>query len=136
MRSVKDNTGKILVLGNCQVSNQSIKKVIKSFRMKMSDFEFVSYDEINKFNFKKLLGSNKYSDIFIGPTPHKAKNLNRSTSPHQFLIDNQEELGKIQQLRQKSGRLGISKDNFEEAIHHSNKLYAETCFKQEIFLTN
>ena len=86
----------------------------------------------HKFNFKKLLTSTKYSDIFIGPTPHKAKNLNGSTRPNQFLIDNQEKLCKIHQLRQKNGKLGISKENFEDAIFHSDKFYFEN-FLEEVF---
>lgn len=113
--------GKILVIGSCEVSKRVVEKILKVYNMRISDFIFVPYDKVKSFDFEKVLNSNKYTDIFVGPTPHKAKHLEGSTSPNQFFIDNQERVAPIITLRQKNGNLGISKENFIEAILQSNK---------------
>lgn len=99
--------------------------------MSLCEVDFVPYDEICKYNFNQLIGTNKYCDVFIGPTPHKALKLAGSSSPHQFLVDHEKYVPKVQQLRQKNGNLGISKTNFEEALLKSEKFRLETTWENE-----
>lgn len=125
------NAGKILVLGNCEISNRVIEKVLQVYGMSLCEVDFVSYNEICKYDFNQLIGTNKYCDVFIGPTPHKALKLAGSSSPHQFLINHEEYVPKVQQLRQKNGNLGISKTNFEDALLRSEKFRIETYWENE-----
>ncbi|WP_265460198.1 hypothetical protein [Enterococcus sp. HY326] len=120
------NAGKILVLGNCELSARTIETVLRTYGILKKDINFVSYNEINKFDFSQLLNTEKYCDIFIGPTPHKATSLSESTSPYQFLADHEFEVPTFQQLRKKNGQLAITKVNFENALLHSTKFRKET----------
>ncbi|EMW5543264.1 hypothetical protein C6812_RS05955 [Enterococcus faecium] len=120
------NAGKILIFGNCELTMKVIEKVLRTYGMEKKDVDFVPYNEINQYDFSKLIDSEKYCDIFIGPTPHKATCISGSTSPHQFLVDHKSVVPTFQQLRQKNGQLRITKDNFEQALLHSTKFRRET----------
>lgn len=100
--------------------------------MDISDFEFVPYDKLNQFNFKGLINSSRYVDIFIGPTPHNCKNIDGCTSPYRFLIKHKEELyAKVHPLRHSSGSFGISKETFENALLDSIKFYREKSYAEK-----
>jgi hypothetical protein len=120
------NAGKILVLGSCALTSRVIQKMLKVYGMKKVDFDFIPYNKVTHFDFGQLLKTNRYIDIFIGAAPHSAKNTKGSTSPAQFLIDYHKELPKVQELRQLNGEFGISKENFQNALLHSDKYSAET----------
>lgn len=113
---------KILVLGGCTMSDVSIQKMCKKYGLNKRIFEFVEYAKIKVFDFEKLLDSNRYSDIFIGSTPHKARNISGSTSVVQFLENNRESLPQITQLKLANGSYGFSLNNFENALLNSNYL--------------
>lgn len=118
--------GKILVLGSYEVAIRAICKVVSCYGMDLADFDFVAYDKLNQFNFKKLINSNQYTDIFVGPTPHNCKNIDGCSSPYRFLNKHKKDINaKVHQLRHKSGYYGISKETFENALLDSRKFNRE-----------
>lgn len=114
--------GKILVLGDCQLSDACIQKICKNNGLKKDVFKFIEYSRVKMFDFESLLDTDRYSDIFVAASPHKAKKIEGSTSVCQFLLDYQERLPRVTQLRLTGGSLGLSKNNLEQAILSSKLL--------------
>lgn len=128
---------KILVLGDCQLSDACVQQICKRHGIKKEVFRFIEYNKVKMFDFEALLDTERYSDIFVAASPHKAKNIEGTTSVCQFLEDNSDRLPKVTALRLTTGKLGLSKTNLEQAILTSQLL--ENRHKRtrvEIFLTN
>ena len=128
---------KILVLGDCQLSNACIQKISKKYGIKKDVFKFIEYSKVKMFDFESLMDTGRYSDIFIAASPHKAKKIEGSTSVCQFLLDYSERLPQVTQLRLTGGKLGLSKTNLEQAIISSRLLEARhERTKVEFFFTD
>mgnify|MGYP003587637905 FL=1 len=128
---------KILVLGDCQLSDACVQQICKRHGIKKEVFRFIEYNKVKMFDFEALLDTERYSDIFVAASPHKAKNIEGATSVCQFLEDNSDRLPKVTALRLTTGKLGLSKTNLEQAILTSQlleKRHKRTRVK--IFLTN
>ena len=128
---------KILVLGDCQLSDACVQQICKRHGIKKEVFRFIEYNKVKMFDFEALLDTERYSDIFVAASLHKAKNIEGATSVCQFLEDNSDRLPKVTALRLTTGKLGLSKTNLEQAILTSQLL--ENRHKRtrvEIFLTN
>lgn len=66
----------------------------------------------------------EYSDIIIGNSPYKTKNMIGDTSLVSHLENNRTEYLKIQVVRLSDGVLGkITKINFKEKIKNSDKYF-------------
>lgn len=115
-------TKKILVLGDCQLSDACIQKICKNHGLKKEVLKFIEYSKVKMFDFGALLDTERYSDIFVAASPHKAKNIEGSTSACQFLEDYSERLPKVTTLRLATGSLGLSKTNLDQAILSSQLL--------------
>lgn len=113
---------KILILGDCQLSDTCIQKICKNHGLKKDTLKFIEYSKVKMFDFGSLLDTERYSDIFVAASPHKAKNIEGSTSACQFLEDYSERLPKVTTLRLATGSLGLSKTNLEQAILSSQWL--------------
>ena len=85
---------KILVLGDCQLSDACIQKICKNHGLKKEVLKFIEYSKVKMFDFGALLDTELYSDIFVAASPHKAKNIEGSTSVCHFLEDYSERLPK------------------------------------------
>lgn len=125
---------KILVIGKLFNHGSSFNAIIKQYGFKPKDFELVSYSETTNYNFKALLRTNKYSDIFIGQVPHSAKNIKSASSPSQFLIEHQSILPKVDVLTTRAGGLKISRASLEHAIINSVKFKETTINEFELGL--
>lgn len=112
----------ILVLGACSISKADLDNLYKKFKLKRKTFEFVAYDEVTNFNFSKLIGNNKYTDIFVGPVPHKAMNIGKCSGVLEYLLSSKEIPAKITELKDSNGELKISKRTFKKALEESNCL--------------
>lgn len=72
---------KILVIGQSSVSKDDLLRKIKKYGLKEDRFEFVlDYDAAQNYNMEHLRFNNKYSDIFVGPMPHKATGMGDCSS--------------------------------------------------------
>lgn len=110
----------ILVLGEQRISKNDLNKLYKIFKVRPKNFEFVEYDDVTNFSFGKLIGNKKYSDIFVGPVPHKAMNIGATSGVIEYLQASKEIPAKISILRDNSGELKISKKTFKKALEESN----------------
>lgn len=128
---------KILILGDCQLSDACVQKICKKHGIKKEVLRFIEYSKVKMFDFESLLDTERYCDIFVAASPHKAKNIEGSTSVCQFLEDYSERLPKVTTLRLTTGSLGLSKTNLEQAILTSQLLEnRHNRTRVEIFLKN
>lgn len=71
--STRSKNGKIIVVGESEVTKQCLLAIGKECGISKDRFEFcLSYDEAKRFNFKKTQYSDKYSLIMVGPMPHSS----------------------------------------------------------------
>lgn len=119
---VNDNA-QILILGLTSngIKSKDIEGIFKKHKLSDS-YECINYDSLTNFDFSTLEYSSKYSDIFVGPIPHKVRGI-KSDNPLNVLIDNSEKIyPKIHVLKSTSHTLKITKENLKEAIVNSTKL--------------
>lgn len=109
----------ILVLGALNISKDDLNNLFRKFKVKERCFEFVEYDDVTNFNFSKLVANTKYSDIFVGPVPHKASNIGDASGVIEYLQNSDEISAKVTVLRDASGELKISKRTFRNALEDS-----------------
>lgn len=126
---------KILILGTSTgVKPKDLPAIFKSMDLPRDAFEAYDYDEIHdgKFDTRSLLGSVKYSDIFISTTPHKAKGIGDASSLVEYLQSNKSDLPKLTVFRNPDGTLKpMSKTDLKIALTQSD-LYAA---KKELIST-
>jgi hypothetical protein len=84
-------------------------------------FDFVAYDEAKHFDFKHLRHSRRYSDVFIGPVPHKVTSLNDASSILQQIRKTPQDYPKLHELIDSNG-LRINVQSFRNALYQS-RLY-------------
>lgn len=117
---------KILVIGQTQTSIVDLKRVIKKFKNFGIDedrFEFVlNYEDSKNYPMESLRYNQKYSDIFIGPIPHKTNGMGDCSSILAKIKKNPGEYPKMTELKDSNG-LKITKNSFEEALKKSQLLF-------------
>ena len=99
----------ILVLGALSIGKDDLNNLFRRFKVKERCFEFVEYDDVTNFNFAKLIANTKYSDVFVGPVPHKAMNIGDASSVIEYLQSSNEIPAKVAVLRDVGGELKMSK---------------------------
>lgn len=110
---------KILVIGYSEVNIVDLKRVIRKHNLDEDRFEFVIDDEsIKSYPMNSLKNNYKYSDIFIGPIPHKTTGMGDCSSIIAEIKNHQDEYPKLTELRD-TNVLKISKSSFEKAILNS-----------------
>lgn len=110
---------KILVIGYSDVNIVDLKRVIRKRNLEEDRFEFVIDDEsIKNYPMNSLKNNYKYSDIFIGPMPHKTTGMGDCSSIIAEIKNNQDEYPKLTELRD-ANVLKISKSSFDKAILNS-----------------
>lgn len=107
--------GKIVVVGGTEVKEEVLLSVAKKLGLDKSRFEFcLEYEQIQKYDFKKMQYAPQYRVILFGPTPHSGKGKGDSGS-----IISELETSKAypRVVRLNSGSaLKITKSNFKEAL--------------------
>ena len=109
----------ILVLGGLSIGKDDLSNLFKRFKVKQKSFEFVEYEDVTNFNFQKLIANRKYTDIFVGPVPHKAMNIGDASGVIEYLLNSEDIPAKLSILRDNSGELKINKKTFKQALEDS-----------------
>ena len=110
---------KILVIGYSEVNIVDLKRVIRKYHLNEDQFEFVIDEEsIKGYPMNSLKNNYKYSDIFIGPIPHKTTGMGDCSSIIAEIKHHQDEYPKLTELRD-ANVLNISKSSFDKAILNS-----------------
>lgn len=71
---------KIIILGQLSIDKKDVNNVFNKLNICPKSVEFVSYKEAVCFNYIKLKNSKKYSDIIVGPLPHKGNDIGEYSS--------------------------------------------------------
>lgn len=90
----------------------------KAFGIQANRIEFVEYKA--NFNYAKLRCSSAYSDIFVGPIPHKGVGIGDASS---FLADAEnhpEDYPKIHRMTDSGGDLKATLSSFMKCLQNSN----------------
>jgi len=117
---------KFLIIGSCHLSDETLNKLFRNYGFSIFEVDFIDYDEVTNYDFGVLKKTDKYSDIFVGATPHSAKNTRGAVSPLSFLKKYAHEDIKVHALKNNNGKLGLTKENLQKAIINSNKFAYET----------
>lgn len=107
---------KVLVCGDLGIKEKDLRGIIKHLGLDPDQFEFVPYEKVTNYNFGKLINSSGYSDILLGPVPHKAKDCQGYSSIISRIESNPEQYPKMMRITEKSGDLKISKTSFIEYL--------------------
>lgn len=118
---------KILILGlSSGVKRKDLPGIFNSVGLPRDAFEALTYDEVHsgKFDPRQLIGSIRYSDIFVSTTPHKAKGIGDFSSLAEYLESNKADLPKLTFFENEDGTLkAMSKTELKIALTQSD-LYA------------
>ena len=106
----------ILVLGNLNISKEDLNNLFRRYKVSSKNFEFVEYDDVTNYNFVKLIANTAYTDIFVGPVPHKAAGIGNASSVIAYLQNSDEIPAKVTVLKDKAGDLKINKKTFKQAL--------------------
>lgn len=75
------NNAKIIVIGDSRISKSDMEVLAKHNGINPRRIEFVlDYEKLTNFNFERFRNNMKYSDILVGPIPHKVKGLDAASS--------------------------------------------------------
>jgi hypothetical protein len=112
------NRAKILLVGDLQVSIDIIYKILKDYGLTTERIEHVSYDQAKTFPWNKIENSMIYTDIFLGPIPHKLTSIQKYSSLIAMIEANSESYPKLHRL-EANQMLKITKTSFMEALKKS-----------------
>lgn len=120
------NNSKILVVGNSMVSKDKLVAIAKKYGINEKFLEFkLDYNRLHNYNFAKLENSMNYSDVLVGPLPHKVSGIDEFSSFLAMTDANPENYPKIIRL-QGSNELKITKESFLKGLQNTrlyNDLY-------------
>ena len=118
------NNSKILVLGDLAVNKNDLVGKAKRLGISKDQIEFgPDYVRMHNYNYEQLRNNFTYSDVLVGPIPHKGKNIDGYSSFLAMAKDNPSEFPKIIQL-ESANELKITMHSFEEGIKQT-RLYCD-----------
>lgn len=110
------NNSKILILGDLAVNKDNLLGKAKKMGINKEQIEFgPDYVRMHNFDYSQLRNNFAYSDVLVGPIPHKGKNIDGYSSFLAMAKDNPSEFPKIIQL-ESANELKITMHSFEEGI--------------------
>lgn len=116
------NKSKILVIGNSVVDKNELVLTAKKYGINENRLEFLlDFSKLSTYDFSILKDNMNYSDILIGPIPHKVKRIDGYSSLIAMIEDNPKDYPKLIKL-ESSNELKITKQTFKEGIINS-RLY-------------
>lgn len=116
-----NKNAKVIVLGHLGAKKDDLRAIAKKYGLKGDCLEFVEYENVTGFDFKKLEYTTAYCDVFIGPVPHSATNMGDYGGVITKLQTESEKYPQITLLKDTAGSLKITKTSFKEAIENSKK---------------
>lgn len=118
------NNSKIIVIGESMVNKSDLEYIAKKNGIDPKRIEFeLEYEKLTNYNFEKFKYNMSYSDVLIGPMPHKVKGLDESASFLSMVRKHPENYPKIIELRD-ANELKISKQSFLNGLLKT-RLYNE-----------
>ena len=110
------NNSKILIVGNSMISKDVMISIAKKYGIKENRLEFeLDYDRLHNYNFGNLRNNMSYSDVLVGPLPHKVKGIEKYNSFLAMAEANPEEFPKIIRL-EGSNELKITRQSFLDGL--------------------
>lgn len=117
-------SAKILVIGDSRVGLDKLLLTAKKNNVAEKHIEFrTDYEKITNFNAETLWNSPVYSDILVGPIPHKIRGIEGYPDLAALIKANETEFPKLTEMRV-NGEPKITKTSFEQALQNT-KYYAE-----------
>ena len=118
------NNSKIIVIGESRVNKSDLEYIAKKNGIDPKKIEFeLDYEKLTNYNFEKFKNNMSYSDVLIGPMPHKVKGLDESSSFLSMVREHPEDYPKIIELRD-ANELKITKQSFSNGLLET-RLYNE-----------
>lgn len=118
------NNSKIIVIGQSRVNKSDLEHIAKDNGIDPKRIEFeLDYEKLTNYNFEKLKYNMTYSDVLIGPVPHKVKGLDESASFLSMVREHPEDYPKIIELKD-TNELKITKQSFLNGLLET-RLYNE-----------
>ena len=110
------NNSKILVVGDSRVSKDDLTAIAKKYGIRDNRLEFeIDYTRLHNYNFGNLKNSMTYSDVLVGPLPHKVEGIDGFSSFLAMVETCPEEFPKVIKL-EASNELKITKESFKKGI--------------------
>lgn len=108
--------GKIVVIGGTKVREDVLLGVAKKLGIEKSRFEFcLDYNQIQKYDFKKMQYAPQYRVILFGPSPHSGRGKRESGSIIAEL-EHSNAYPRVIRMQVHNDELKITKSNFEETL--------------------
>jgi hypothetical protein len=120
-RYIELNRAKILLVGDLKVKMSTIYQILKEYDLNQDHIEHVSYEDSQTYPWHKLKNSMVYTDVFIGPIPHKVTGIANYSSLLAMIESQPEDYPKLHRL-ESGNELKITKSNFTEALSNSELL--------------
>lgn len=112
-----DEEGKILIIGESQVSKCIIEEVANECNVDVSRLEMVlGYEKAKRFNIDKLKNNTNYSFVLVGPMPHNTRGVSGHTSTISRLENPSEGFPMTRRLMNASNSLCINKESLRNAL--------------------
>lgn len=123
-------THRILVIGELAGSRKDYQLVAKKMGIDPNNIEFMDYAESKRLDSRRLEFSNDYSDIIYGPTPHKVKEMDDTSSLLSLIEHNPMKYPRLIRSKTNStdSRLKITISGFKEYLKKT--FYYETLLEQ------
>lgn len=117
------DSAKVLILGgDGGLKEKDVAGIFNSFSLGKDCFEWIHYEDLKNYDITILENTTEYSDIIIGNSPHKTKNMTGDISLVAHLENNKDKYPKLQIVRLSDGSLGkITKTILKEKIKNSDK---------------
>ena len=118
LNSILSRRKKILIIGGSEAKEKHLRGKLKNmgfvFSNEQLEFE-LEYDNVKDYTSRIVQWNGKYAGIIVGPCPHKAKDINGYSS---FIEKMKSEEGypHIEEAKDKSGKLKISKESIGDAM--------------------
>lgn len=106
------NRSKIIVIGGSRIDKNEMEYIAKHNGIDPRRIEFVlEFNKLTNYDFNKFKYNMSYSDILIGPIPHKVKGLDGSSSFLAMVKEDPKSFPNVIDLRN-SHELKITKQSF------------------------
>lgn len=116
------NNSKILIVGNSMISKDKLVAIAKKYGINEKFLEFeLDYNRLHNYDFSKLKNSINYSDVLVGPIPHKTTGIDGFSNFLAMANAQPDKFPKIIRL-ESSKELKITKESFIKALQ-STRLY-------------